>query len=165
MIFDSLDFVGDGPDEAPFTCLAIYILEEGGNIRIDAGRAALAVQKYLCSLIAERKGNILQTALIEGVYGEIPLEKIEGADEYNIGRIQFRVIMAFAEHVHIDHGLIITGALSERAVLSVGRLHFYIVDGSRVILDIDIQSDAFAVQADINGFFFIGVGDFLDFYL
>ena len=73
--------------------------------------------------------------------------------------------MSFAEHVHIDHGLIITGALSERAVLSVGRLHFYIVDGSRVILDIDIQSDAFAVQADINGFFFIGVGDFLDFYL
>ena len=42
MIFDSLDFVGDGPDEAPFTCLAIYILEEGGNIRIDSGGMPLS---------------------------------------------------------------------------------------------------------------------------
>ena len=127
---------------------------------------ALCIQKQLGRLVVQFEGAVLSTDVAKGVRVLALSKRVKGADEDDVGLVEFIVGLALADEVHIDHGLIVTGTFGqlrfELVILGIGGLHLYVIDGIGIILDIDIEPDTFAVGADIDGLFVDRKGNLFD---
>ena len=91
------------------------------------------------------------------------MKRIESANKDYIGRVQFFVRLALIQQFPINQALIKTAALGQVVFGGVGALHLDIVDTTLLILHIDIQTDTFAIQPEVDGLFEILVMQRTDF--
>ena len=99
----------------------------------------------------------------ECVNGQTLVEGVKGANEDYVRGVQFFIRFALVQQFSINHALVKTAAFGQVVLGGVGALHLDVIDSAFVIFYIDIQTDAFAVQAEVYGLFEIQVAKRTDF--
>lgn len=95
--------------------------------------------------------------------GQPFVERVKGTNEDDVGWVQFFIRFAFVQQLSIDHALVKAAAFGQVVLGRIGALHLDVVDPAFIVLYIDIQPDAFAVQAEVDGLFEILVVEGTDF--
>ena len=99
----------------------------------------------------------------ECVNGQSFVERVKGTDEDDVGWVQVFVRLALIQQFPIDHALVKTAAFGQVVLGGIGTLHLDVIDSPFIVFHIDIQTDAFPIQAEINGFFEILIAEGTDF--
>ena len=160
VLSDFLDFFFDALRETPFCRLAVHIVEEGRDVRIEPVTVSLTVQEDFRRFIAHEEGRILLTGLTEGVDAFPCSKRVKGADEDDERFSELRVVLALVQNVHVHHGLVVACPFRQFVGrVAVRRLHLDVVERSGIIFNEDVEPHAFAVIADVDTFLRHGVGN------
>ena len=95
----------------------------------------------------------------------VPSKEIKGADKDDICLTQIIVIDSFIEEIHIDHALIVTCPSRQFSIPPLCRLHLNVIDGSRVIFNVDVETHGLAVKAQIDTLLRIRIVDIANPYI
>ena len=136
MHFDIFHFLRDILGEIAFRRMAVHIGQEFLDILVHFADGSFGVQKDFCRAVAKLQFVPFDATVAEGVDALAFAERVERADENDVGSFQLRVIVAFCHDVDVNHGLVIPGAFGQPAGFADCRLHLDIEDGAIVCLNI-----------------------------
>lgn len=99
----------------------------------------------------------------ECVNGQTLVEGVKGANEDYVRGVQFFIRFALVQQFSINHALVKSAAFGQVVLGGIGALHLDIVDSSLIIFYINVQTDAFPIQAEVDGLFEILIAERTDF--
>ena len=119
------------------------------------------IGKIAKKAMTDARTGFLQAVHIERIHGKSFIKRIVHTDENNDTRGQLFVTFPLPQSQRIQRSLVVPHSPSE--IFSFGCLHLDIVERALVVLDVNVESYAFAVAADVDAFFRFRKHDFSDF--
>ena len=163
--FDTFNFLLHFLCEFALCLLSINEFQKVLQISVHSSSQPFCVQKDLRCAVSKFELRQLYTPMTKRIDSLVPAKEIKGADKDDICLTQIIVIDSFIEEIHIDHALIVTCPSRQFSIPPLCRLHLNIIDGSRVIFNVDVETHGLAVKAQIDTFLRVRIVDIANPYI